>query len=54
MTGSPARAPNTAAEPDPLELVSKALAGMRFGIIQLTVHDGKLVQIDVTERRRFT
>ena len=23
------------------------------GVIQLTVHDGKLMQVDVTERRRF-
>ncbi|WP_231636316.1 YezD family protein [Novosphingobium sp. RL4] len=26
---------------------------MRYGVIQLTVHDGKLVQLDITERRRF-
>ena len=30
-----------------------ALAKLRFGAIQLTVHEGKLVQVDVTERKRF-
>ena len=38
----------------PLQQVEDALARMQFGTIQLTVHNGKLVQLDVTERRRFT
>lgn len=54
MSGTVARTPKNATGSEPLALVSEALAGMRFGVIQLTVHDGKLVQIDVTERRRFT
>lgn len=33
--------------------VIEALQRLRFGVIQLTVHDGKLMQVDVTERRRF-
>jgi hypothetical protein len=33
--------------------VIEALQHLRFGVIQLTVHDGKLMQVDVTERRRF-
>ena len=37
----------------PLDAVADALGRMRFGVIQLTVHDGRLVQMDVTERRRF-
>ena len=37
----------------PLDAVAQALATMRFGVIQLTVHEGRLVQLDVTERRRF-
>jgi len=40
--------------PEHLEVVAEALARLRFGVIQLTVHDGKLMQVDVTERRRFT
>ena len=38
---------------DALSTVSEALGRLRYGVIQLTVHDGKLMQIDVTERRRF-
>lgn len=54
MSGVPARTPNSASASDPLELVAEALARLRFGTILLTVHEGKIVQIDVTERRRFT
>ena len=39
--------------PEHLRVVAEALARLRFGVIQLTVHDGKLMQVDVTERRRF-
>ena len=39
---------------DPLQLVRDALGDLRFGGIQLTVHEGKLVQIEVTEKHRFT
>jgi hypothetical protein len=38
---------------DPLQLIKDALARLRFGAVQLTVHEGKLVQIEVTEKRRF-
>lgn len=38
---------------EPLRTVLDALNSLRFGAIQLTVHDGKLVQVDVTERKRF-
>lgn len=40
-------------KPAPLQVVADALDHMRYGFIQLTVHDGKLVQLDITERRRF-
>lgn len=40
--------------PEPIRTVLDALAKLRFGAIQLTVHEGKLVQVDVTERQRFT
>ena len=40
--------------PESLRVVAEALERLRFGVIQLTVHDGKLMQVDVTERRRFT
>lgn len=37
-----------------LEAVGDALARLRFGAVNLTVHDGKVVQIDVTERTRLS
>lgn len=40
--------------PEHLQVVAEALGRLRYGVIQLTVHDGKLMQVDVTERRRFT
>jgi hypothetical protein len=42
-----------AASSQPIDNVVEALGRIRFGAIQLTIHDGELVQIDVTERRRF-
>jgi hypothetical protein len=38
---------------DPVQLVRDTLEKLCFGAIQLTVHEGKLVQMDVTEKRRF-
>jgi hypothetical protein len=39
---------------EPVRLVLDALAKLKFGAIQLTIHNGKLVQVDITERRRFS
>lgn len=39
--------------PEVLGAVSDALARLRYGAIQLTVHDGRVMQIDVTERKRL-
>jgi hypothetical protein len=39
--------------PEHLQVVADALQRLKYGVIQLTVHDGKLMQVDVTERRRF-
>ncbi len=33
--------------------VRDALAGLAFGNLLLTVHEGRVVQIDITERKRF-
>lgn len=38
----------------PIAAVRKALEDLRFGQVLLTLHDGKVVQLDVTERHRFT
>lgn len=37
-----------------LATVREALSKIRFGAIQLTVHDGRLVQLEVTEKLRFS
>lgn len=34
--------------------LSDAVGRLRYGVVQLTVHDGRVVQLDVTERQRFT
>jgi hypothetical protein len=52
--GPSASLPKADTTRDPLETVAEALGRIRYGAIQLTVHDGRLVQVDVTERRRFT
>jgi hypothetical protein len=36
-----------------LQSIAAALAGMRYGQVTITVHDGHVVQIDRTERQRF-
>ncbi|TCM20797.1 hypothetical protein EDF56_102460 [Novosphingobium sp. PhB165] len=36
-----------------LATVREALLNLRYGQISLTVHDGRVVQIDVTEKKRF-
>jgi hypothetical protein len=39
--------------PDLVQHVLRALRGMRYGSIELTVHDGRVVQIERTEKLRF-
>lgn len=36
-----------------IDAVKSALEELRFGSITLTVHDSRVVQLDVTEKRRF-
>ena len=36
-----------------LDAISEALGRLRFGTVQLVVHEGKVVQLDVTDRIRF-
>ncbi|HQQ63820.1 MAG TPA: YezD family protein [Pseudomonadales bacterium] len=37
-----------------LEEVSKALAGLRFGSVEITVHDGKVTQIEAKKKIRLS
>ncbi len=36
-----------------LTYVREALTGLKFGHVALTVHEGRMVQIDVTEKKRL-
>lgn len=36
------------------EAVRDALRRLRFGTVALTVHDGRVTQIEVTEKARFS
>ena len=36
-----------------LDLVSEQVSELRFGIVQLTVHEGQVVQVERTERIRL-
>jgi len=38
---------------EPLTAIVEALSGLRFGQLLVVVHDGAVVQIDRTERRRL-
>jgi len=38
---------------DGINSVREALNGLRFGSVSLTVHEGRVVQIDVTEKKRL-
>lgn len=35
------------------ELIQEALQGLRFGQVLLVVHDGAIVQVERTERKRI-
>lgn len=37
-----------------LALVAQALETLKFGAVHLTIHEGRLVQIEVTEKTRLT
>ncbi len=57
MTSTPEK---SSPSPDALRLleeslvsVREALSGLRYGAVSLTVHEGRVVQIDVTEKKRL-
>jgi hypothetical protein len=39
--------------PDWIALVREKVAGLRFGVVQLVVHDGRVTQIERTEKIRL-
>ncbi|MFD0697071.1 YezD family protein [Paenibacillus sp. GCM10027628] len=36
-----------------MERIKQMLNGLEYGSVQIVVHDGKIAQIDKTERKRF-
>jgi len=42
-----------AGQPAWLNVVQKNVESLRFGVVQIIVHDSKVVQIDRTERTRL-
>lgn len=41
------------ADADWLEVVRRNVAGLRFGSVQITVHDGRVTQVESVEKTRF-
>ncbi len=39
--------------PDWLAIVRSKVEGLRFGVVQIVVHDGKVTQIERTEKTRL-
>jgi hypothetical protein len=39
--------------PDWLVIVKEKVESLRFGVVQLTVHDGRVTQIERTEKTRI-
>ena len=40
-------------EADWLEIVRKNVSALRFGSVQITVHDGRVTQVESIEKTRF-
>jgi len=56
MSVAPRRIDRSPADPDrepAIAALREALDRLRFGTITLTVHNGRVVQLEITEKRRF-
>lgn len=53
MADFPAPQPLPAPSPDWVALVREKVEGLRFGVVQLVVHDGRVTQIERTEKTRL-
>jgi hypothetical protein len=46
-------ATHSARAPDWLAIVREKVEGLRYGVVQLVVHDGRVTQIECTEKTRL-
>jgi len=53
MSAQNSKTPDSKINADWLEVVQKQVASLRFGVVQITVHDARVVQVETTERLRF-
>ena len=44
---------NTVIQPSWLKIVQDRVSGLRFGTVQIVVHEGRVTQVDSTERTRL-
>lgn len=47
------RATQDGSEAEWLEIVRKNVSALRFGSVQITVHDGRVTQVESIEKTRF-
>jgi hypothetical protein len=45
--------PGNSAAPDWIALVREKVESLRYGVVQLVVHDGRVTQIERTEKTRL-
>jgi hypothetical protein len=50
---NPRSVPRTALPALPLEEIQEAVRSIRFGVVQLVIQDGRVIQIDKTEKIRL-
>ena len=50
---TPERSIPDGSKTDWLEIVQKNVANLRFGSVQITVHDGRVTQVESIEKTRF-
>jgi hypothetical protein len=53
MTEKPRPQTTTPPGPLPIEAIQEAVKSVRYGVVQLIIQDGKVVQIDKTEKIRL-
>jgi hypothetical protein len=53
MTEKPRPQTTVAPGPLPIDAIQEAVKSVRYGVVQLIIQDGKVVQIDKTEKIRL-